>query len=155
TRQVIRTRWTPVSGRVQHFFDDVLICASHSLPEAYPDKLAPWDLDQLEDFRAEFLSGFQTERYAVGLTEGFEEARAIMDAEIEGLCRQDIGGDHQRLDRVKTQHVGVTFKHLLLPMWLAAYRYQDQTYQIVVNGRTGAVVGSRPYSWVKITLLVL
>ena len=32
TRQVRRTRWTYVSGEVDHFFDDVLVCASRSLP---------------------------------------------------------------------------------------------------------------------------
>ena len=42
-----------------------------------------------------------------------------------------------------------------MPVWLAAYRYADQPYRILVNGLTGKVVGSRPYSWIKITLFVL
>jgi hypothetical protein len=112
-------------------------------------------LEELEEFKAEFLSGFQTERYTIGLRDGFGKAREIMDAEIRGLCRQDIGGDHQRLDTVRTQHVGITFKHILMPVWLAAYRYYDQPYQILINGRSGRVAGNRPYSWVKIMLLVL
>src|SRR5262249_18651067 len=155
SRQVIKTRWTPVSGMVQHFFDDVLVCASHSVPEKLIGGLAPWDLPSLEDYRAELLSGFLTERYAVGLRDGFEEAKQVMDAEIRRLCTRDIGGDQQRLHTVHTQHVGITFKHILLPAWLAPYRYQNATYQILVNGRTGKVVGTRPYSWVKIALLVL
>jgi hypothetical protein len=140
---------------VQHFFDDVLICASHSVPPGLIGSLAPWDLPKLEDFRAELLSGFQTERYAVGLREGFDQAKQIMDGEIRRLCMRDIGGNHQRLYTVNTQHMGVTFKHILLPVWLAPYRYQQQTYQILVNGRSGKVVGTRPYSWIKIALLVL
>jgi DNA-directed RNA polymerase subunit RPC12/RpoP len=155
SRQVTKTRWTPVSGMVRHFFDDVLICASRSVSEHLVRGLAPWDLPKLEDFRAELLSGFQTERYAVGLREGFEKAKRIMDAEIRRLCTRDIGGNHQRLYTVSTQHVGVTFKHILLPVWLAPYRYQQQTYQILVNGRTGKVNGTRPYSWIKIALFVL
>jgi DNA-directed RNA polymerase subunit RPC12/RpoP len=155
SRQVTKTRWTPVSGRVQHFFDDVLICASHSVPERLIGGLAPWDLPKLEDFRAELLSGFLTERYAVGLRDGFDKAKQVMDGVIRQLCTRDIGGNHQRLYTVNTQHVGVTFKHILLPVWLAPYRYQQQTYQILVNGRTGKVVGTRPYSWIKIALLVL
>jgi hypothetical protein len=155
TRQVTKTRWTRVSGMVQHFFDDVLILASQSVPERLMGGLAPWDLPNLEDFRAELLSGFQTERYAVGLREGFDKAKQVMDGIIRQLCMRDIGGNHQRLYTVNTQHVGVTFKHVLLPVWLAPYRYQQQTYQILVNGRTGKVNGTRPYSWIKITLLVL
>src|SRR5205085_9176283 len=32
TRPVTRIAWTSVSGEVQHFFDDVLVCASQSVP---------------------------------------------------------------------------------------------------------------------------
>jgi DNA-directed RNA polymerase subunit RPC12/RpoP len=152
TRQVRKTRWTYVSGEVRHFFDDVLIYSSRSLPENYVAGLAPWDLLEAEDFRSDFLSGFQMERYTIGLKDGFERARALMDQEIRRLCCRRIGGDHQRLTTVDTQYMGITFKHLLLPMWLAVYRYQTQTHRVLVNGRSGKVVGSRPYSWIKISL---
>jgi hypothetical protein len=78
-----------------------------------------------------------------------------MAPQIRRLIDSDIGGDHQQINSVQTQNVGVTFKHLLLPLWLAVYRYQNQTYRILVNARTGEVAGRRPYSWLKITLLVL
>jgi DNA-directed RNA polymerase subunit RPC12/RpoP len=155
TRQVLRTRWTPVAGQVRHFFDDVLVCASKGLPPEYRTMVTPRELKGLEEFRAEFLSGFKTERYQVGPRDGFRQAQQIMDEYIRRLCCQDIGGNHQRLHSVQTRHVGVTFKHLLLPVWLAAYRYQDRSYNVIVNGRTGEIMGHRPYSWVKITLLVL
>jgi DNA-directed RNA polymerase subunit RPC12/RpoP len=155
TRQVRKTRWHYVAGEVDHFFDDVLVCASKSLPLNYVNALEPWDLGRLETFRPEFLSGFKTERYVVTLPEGFVSAQEIMDVEIRRLCCQDIGGDHQQLSSVQTQHVGVTFKHILLPLWLAVYRYQNQTYRILVNARTGEVQGARPYSWIKITLAAI
>lgn len=155
TRMVTKIRWTPVSGRVDHFFDDVLVFASHSVPEDLVNNLATWDLEKLEEFKPDFLSGFKTERYAIGLEEGFANARTIMDGEIRRLCCRDIGGDHQQLSTVHTRHVGVTFKHILLPLWLANYRYHNDLYRIAVNGRTGDVVGTRPYSWVKIALLVV
>jgi predicted RNA-binding Zn-ribbon protein involved in translation (DUF1610 family) len=155
SRQVQKTRWSYVSGEVDHFFDDVLVCASKSLPMDYVKKLEPWDLQDLEPFKGEFLAGFKTERYAVGLGEGFAVARQIMDGEIRTLCTRDIGGDHQQLSSVSTQHVGVTFKHLLLPIWLAVYRYNNQTYRILVNARSGEVTGTRPYSAMKIAALVL
>ncbi len=155
TRMVTKTRWYPVSGQVQHFFDDVLVEASESLSRDEAVKLTPWDLAQLEEFNPDFLSGFKTERYAVGLKDGFTKAQAIMDGEIRGLCMQDIGGDHQQLSSVRTQHVGVTFKHILLPVWLGAYRYRDTPYRVLVNARTGKVFGRRPYSTMKIVMLIL
>jgi hypothetical protein len=155
TRTVTRTRWYSVSGEVQHFFDDVLVCGSKSVPPHLVSWMEPWNLPNLEPFRPEFLSGFKTERYAFGLKEGFDEARQLMEPEITTLIRRDIGGDHQRIDAKRTRYLGVTFKHLLLPVWVANYRYREQLFQILVNGQTGKVSGDRPYSWVKIAGLVV
>src|SRR5262249_2729066 len=118
TRTVTHTRWTSVSGEVQHFFDDVTVCASESIPQTYATSLTPRELKGVEGFRAEYLSGFTTERYRIGPKEGFKRAKQIMDGQVHQLCLQDIGGDHQRIESINTQHVGVTFKHLLLPIWL-------------------------------------
>ena len=155
TRRVRKTRWWPVSGEVQHFFDDVLVRATRTLPAHLCDCLPPWHLKELEPFRPEFLSGHVTERYAVSLNEGFQTARGLMEDEITGLIRRDIGGDHQRIDWRRTSYVGVTFKHTLLPIWVANYRYRDRLFHVLVNGRTGKVAGERPWSWWKIVRLVL
>ncbi|MFO0809625.1 MAG: zinc ribbon domain-containing protein [Gemmataceae bacterium] len=154
TITVIQTAWTWVQGEVQHFFDDVLICGSKSMPTDMVVELVPWDMQELETFQASFLSGFKTERYAVALEDGFEQAKREMDSTIVQLVRQDIGGDHQQITSYQTRHLGVTFKHILLPVWLASYRYNGQLYQILVNARSGEVVGRRPYSTWKIASLV-
>ena len=155
TRTVTRIRWWPASGQVEHFFDDVLVCGSRSVPANLIASLEPWDLENLEGFRPEFLGGFTTERYAVGLREGYREAKQLMEPTIDNLIRRDIGGDHQRIDWKRTDYAAVTFKHLLLPVWVAHYRYHDKLFQILVNGRTGTVAGDRPWSAWKIAGLVL
>jgi predicted RNA-binding Zn-ribbon protein involved in translation (DUF1610 family) len=155
TRSVTRTRWSSVSGEVQHFFDDVLICASAGVPETLVRKIPPWDLDVLTPFQTEFLVNFKTERYTIDLEAGFERAKAVMENEIDRLICRDIGGDHQRITWKHTNYVGITFKHILLPIWLAFYRYRDKGFQILVNARTGKVVGDRPWSWLKIARLVV
>ncbi|MEI7767753.1 MAG: hypothetical protein WCJ97_09995 [Phycisphaerae bacterium] len=155
TRQERRTRWTWVSGEVDNFFDDVLVCGSQILPTEMVDKLSPWELRKLVPYKPDYLSGFDSLRYQISLHTGFQRAREIMAAAIRELCKRDIGGDHQVVSTVNTQYVGVTFKHLLLPIWVATYQYHNKTYRILVNAQTGEVVGSRPYSWIKITLAVL
>lgn len=154
TRQVQRTRWRPVSGHVARWFDDVLVLASRSLPKRYTDALEPWDLDALLPYQPEFLAGFRAEAYAVPLDEGLAEARQIMDGVIREDARRDIGGDAQRVHSVDTAVRDVTFKHVLLPVWLAAYRYRGKAYRFVVNGRTGRVQGERPWSAWKIAFAV-
>lgn len=149
-RQVAKVRWTPVSGRVARFFDDVLVLASRSLPQGYTEALHPWDLTQLEPYAPEFLAGFLAEGYTVGLEEGMDQARAYMDRMIERDVRFDIGGDRQEVHRIETTVSDVTFKHILLPVWTAAYRYRGRSFRFVVNGQTGRVKGERPWSAWKI-----
>ena len=155
TRQERRTRWSGRSGRVARFFDDVLILASTSLPKRFTDALQPWDLSYLETYMPEFLAGFRAEGYTVELKNGFSEARQHMDRVIERDVRFDIGGDRQRVHSIDTKLSDVTFKHVLLPVWLAAYKYRGETYRFVVNGQTGRVQGERPYSAWKIAFAVI
>ena len=155
TRQVQRTRWYPASGRVHKFFDDILVAATNSLPRKYIYKLEPWDLENLVSFNKSFLSGFITEKYQVELPEGFEIAKGIAAAEITRLVHRDIGGDEQRIISMHSSYNNITFKHLLLPVFVSAYRFKNKVYQFLVNGRTGEVQGQRPYSWIKIVLVSL
>ncbi|AHD00311.1 hypothetical protein METH_05835 [Leisingera methylohalidivorans DSM 14336] len=155
TRQVPKVRWTAVSGRVQRFFDDVLVLASKGLPKRYTEALEPWDLSQLEPYQPQYLAGFRAEAYTVDLETGFAEAGQRMDRAIERDVRFDIGGDRQRIGGIDTQVSDVTFKHILLPVWLAAYKYRGKTYRFVINGQSGRVQGERPYSAVKIAAAAL
>jgi len=155
TRSVRKTRWYPASGTVWRNFDDVLVLASRSLPAHHTEALEPWDLKNLEPYTDEYLAGFRAESYQVGLEPGFERAKGIMADVIDGDVRRDIGGDEQRVHLVRTQYNEVTFKHILLPIWISAYRWKEKVYRFVVNGRTGEVQGERPWSWVKIALAIL
>ena len=155
TERVQKTRWYPASGRVARFFDDVLVLGSTSLPKRYTDGLAPWDLSGLLAYAPQYLAGFRAEGYQVPLDQGFTEARSIMDNQILADVRQDIGGDVQRVQDVDTDVSAITFKHILLPVWLAAYKYRDRTFRFVVNGQTGKVQGERPWSAWKITFAVI
>ncbi|OUD10103.1 primosomal protein N' (replication factor Y) - superfamily II helicase [Marivivens niveibacter] len=155
TQRVRKTRWRRKSGRVARFFDDVLVLASNSLPKKYTDNLQPWNLSELKPYSPDFLAGFRAEGYQVQLDAGFDEAREYMDRMILRDVRFDIGGDTQRVHNVDTKVSDVTFKHVLLPVWLAAYKYRGKTYRFVVNGQTGKVQGERPYSAWKIAFAVV
>ena len=155
TRRVRHTRWTPASGGVANNFDDILILASKSLPKAHADQLEPWDLANLVPYADEYLSGFRAESYQVTLPEGFEAAKEVMASAIAVSVRNSIGGDEQRIHSSQTTYANITFKHILLPVWLSAYRFRDKIYRILINARTGEVQGDRPFSAWKIAGAVL
>jgi hypothetical protein len=67
----------------------------------------------------------------------------------------DIGGDLQRIERMAVTHHRPTFKHVLLPIWLGAYRFKGRVFRLCINGRTGEVQGERPWSPWKVLGAIL
>lgn len=155
TRQVRRTSWSPASGVVWRDFDDVMVNGSTRLPEKHARRLQKWDLQNLVPYQDDFLSGFRTERYHVGLEDGFHRAQEIMTNVIRGDVRVDIGGDEQQITSLNTQWDAITFKHILVPIWIGAYRFKGKSYGFMINGRTGEISGDAPISPWKVALIVL
>ena len=154
-RMVPRIRWTPVSGNIDVHFDDVLIGATKTLPRTIIDHLQPWDLSNLVPYSEEYISGFRSEIYQVTVDQGFLQAENVMERKIHQRIRRNIGGDHQRISAVSTKHENTSFKHVLLPVWSAAFKYRKKTYRYVINGRNGTIQGERPFSFIKIAVAVV
>jgi len=155
TRQVRRTMWYSTEGTVSRWMDDVLVPATGSVSRTRLNSLEPWDLEALKPYEPAFLSGFKAQRYQVDLPAAFEEAKRMIAPTIEQDVREDIGGDEQRISQIATSYSAITFKHILLPVYIGAYRFNEKVYQIMVNARTGEVQGDRPYSFWKIFFFVL
>lgn len=148
TKNVIRTRWTAVSGQVSGKVDDTLVDAAKQ--RQVPQAVATWNLDDLKTFDSQYLSGFTTENYSISLREGHIESHAKARSIATRWASSKIGGDQQRVDSIQLSFTNETFKHILLPMYVSSFRYQDKPYQFFVNGQTGAVDAQRPYSKWKI-----
>jgi hypothetical protein len=155
SRQVMRTAWYPAAGHVEHDFDDVLVPGSTRLSPDRVEDLAPWPLDDVRPYQADYLAGYQTLRYDVEPDQGLSMAKQQMESVIEGDCRGDIGGDEQRVGSMDVRYADLMFKLVLLPIWIAAYIYAGKSYTVFVNAHTGEVLGERPYSIPKIVAAVV
>ncbi|MEI7658296.1 MAG: hypothetical protein WCK33_09555 [Phycisphaerae bacterium] len=155
TTQERRTRWTPAAGVVMDDFNDVLVVASDALPTEQIAGIEDWDLPALTPYQDEYVSGFRAQTYTVDLRGGFDGAKAKMEPTIDATIRRDIGGDVQTITSKDSTFRDITFKHILVPVWVSAYRYNGAAYRFLVNGRSGSVAGNRPYSAWKITFFTL
>lgn len=155
TRQVRHTNWYPTSGTVNNKFDDILVVSSKSLPEKLANELEPWDLPELITYNDKYLTGFITESYQISLKQGFEKAKNRIDPIILSSINSDIGGDEQQITTLKSSYNDISFKHILLPVWLSSYKYNNKVYRFIVNARTGEVQGERPYSAIKIAIFII
>lgn len=155
TERVRKIRWRTQNGRYHKFHDDVLVKASRNVASGLIDQVEPFHLKELTDYKTEYLSGFLAERYSIPLKEGWSEARSIIDSRIRsGILRREIG-DEVRIVRVNTEYNDITFKHILLPLWISSFTFNNKVYRFLVNGQTGKVSGKAPISFWKVAFVTL
>lgn len=155
SRQVRRTRWEPAWGARNDMYDDILVCASKGLPENLANTLRTFDTAALTPYEPSYLSGWKAEEYAVELNDGWKHAVSHIEGNQRSRCSSDVPGDTQRSLNVVNTFSDETFKHVLLPIWISAYRYNDKVFRFLVNGQTGEVTGKAPYSAFKIILFIV
>src|SRR4029434_9588673 len=110
--------------------------AGSGLPEKQMDALEPRPLKGLQPYSPQFLSGFLARTYVRTLERCFRAARGHMEAELEADVRGRIGGDEQRVLSIDTHWSALTYKHVLLPVWLATYKWKEKPFRVVVNAAT-------------------
>jgi hypothetical protein len=154
-KRVRRVRWFPAAGDLSHAFDDELVCASMGVKPSMLRAIEPFPTTELVPYDPGYLAGWTVERYQIDLIAAAEQARQRMDETVRSLCASRVPGDTHRHLQVDATYRDQTFKHILAPVWLLTYRYGATNYQVVANGVTGRIAGTRPWSWIKIGLLVL
>ena len=155
TRQVQHVRWEPASGHYQAFFDDQLIFASSGLQEGMVSGLYPYETGALIPYQPAYLAGWLAEEYKVDVQEGWARAQELIKREIYAACAGQVPGDTHRNLQVDTAFSNITYKHVLLPLWIAAYLYHGKSYRFLVNGQSGRVSGEAPLSWPKVIGAIL
>jgi hypothetical protein len=63
--------------------------------------------------------------------------------------RVALGSQKRNLRSGSTNWSGVSYKHVLLPLWVGSYRYRRRRYWVLVNGQTGKVSGIKPVDLLK------
>jgi DNA-directed RNA polymerase subunit RPC12/RpoP len=160
TRTVTHTRWSHTKGWVESSYKDVLVVSSKNVDRTLVLELEPFHVKQAVPFSTEQLTGWEAERYALDHEEAWDKygkARVVEKEVVRASedARTTTGADHVDSVEVHVRFPQLLSEHLLLPIYVSGFRYADKTYRFMINGQTGEVHGQRPYSWIKITLLVL
>jgi hypothetical protein len=148
------TRWRNASGQVRNSFDDIVVHANDGLDKGHVAALEPWPTQEAQPYSAEYVAGHLCRTYDRDVEQCFGEAKDVINDDVTRTIKRDIGGDRQKIVQRKTSYNRLTYKHLLLPLWLLTVFFQGQAFQVMINGATGEVRGARPWSRVKIGLAV-
>ena len=129
-------------------FQDLTLDASKRMANDLMDSIQPYDLTKIVPFDVRYLAGFVADRF----DEASSESRQRSDA------RMKTTGANIAMERsTKGYHsVSITFnqlqvsmrraRYVLLPVYLLNLTFEGKNFKFAVNGQTGKVEGTLPYS---------
>ncbi len=150
SRIVIDWRWE--SGQVGLPIRNLLMKGTQNVSKILIEKIYPFNLKELAEYQPEFLAGWQAKAYDIPLQTAWDDAKANMREQAKRACEKDINSAHVRNFSMKADFEEETWRLVLLPIYLAAYRFQNKAYQIMINGQSGKVAGQKPVAWRKVWL---
>ena len=153
------TKWYRTNGTHREFINDELVLASKNHNSSILKAIEPFDTENNKSYKPEYIAGFVAERYSVGLKDAWNIAipsiKSKLQRHISDNIRHEHRADHVRNLRLGTDFSNITYKYLLLPVWVSNFKYNDQVYQFMVNGQTGKVYGKTPISVPKVIITVV
>ena len=153
------TSWHKTSGTYREFINDELVLASKNHDVSILRKLEPFDTENNKSYKPEYIAGFVAERYSLGLKDAWNTAMKSIKETLKGNVSDKMNREHQadrtRNIKLSVDYSNITYKYLLLPIWVSNFKYNDKVYQFMVNGQTGKVAGKTPISIPKVILTVV
>ncbi len=153
------TDWYNTSGHHSEFIDDELVCASKNHTESFLKSIEPFDTGSNVVYTPEYLSGYLAERYTVPLDEGWNSATKQIQSHLHSVILSEIRSDHNAdksdINKMDVNFSKMTYKYLLLPLWMSSFTFNGKVFQFVVNGQTGKVGGKSPVSAIKVIIAIL
>lgn len=151
------TDWYPTRGRVNTFFDDVLISASTHQKGSLLRNVDDYNTKQLVSYAPDYFSGYGAETFNVDLDTAHDKAMTEMNNGLRDLARRDIlrRYDEAKDIRINSHFSDETYKHVMFPLYTATYHYKNKVYNVLINGQTGNIKGEYPKSVAKILLIII
>ncbi len=150
-----RTRWYVASGYIEDFFNDVQVEASKSITQKNLRKLGGFDTDNSLEYHNQFISGYSAERYDKSLDESWDDAKELIKASLRQQIVSRYNADVVDYVNMGCAYKNKTYKYVLVPVWIFNYLYHKKSFECIINGRSGRVVGKYPKSFIKVGSIVL
>jgi predicted RNA-binding Zn-ribbon protein involved in translation (DUF1610 family) len=154
-RAVVRTRYFSISGNYNKDFFDVMIECSPHFDQKVLDKIRPFNLNDSVVYDKCFLSGFSADTYDKDLNTGWAEAEAKLDEDIKRGILSKYSYDVIQSLNINTSYNDIKYSYMLLPVYVAGFKFKENLYNFFVNGNSGKIFGKVPRSPLKIFFAAL
>jgi DNA-directed RNA polymerase subunit RPC12/RpoP len=123
--------------------DDYPVPACKTLPSALHPLLQQFSFAAAVPFDPDYLANWPAQTYQVTVGDASLQARRAAFQQHEELVRRSLARLQQL--HLSPAHIDIlSYKLLLVPIWLGHYDYRSTRYAVAVNGQTGAVLGEQP-----------
>ena len=142
--------WDWESGNVSLFTDDMLVSGSDKLRKTLLKQMRGYRLGELVPYDPKFLARLSAQAYDVDLETAWERARRLMRVRTKQACIKQASNSNVRNFSMNLDFSEESWRYILLPLYLATYRYGDKVFQVMINGQTGSIAGQRPVDWRRV-----
>jgi DNA-directed RNA polymerase subunit RPC12/RpoP len=143
-----QTVWIPCNEVYLVYHDDLLVPATHSLSQDLLNDVLQFDTKALVPYSTDLLADFTAEIYQIPLGDAslIARQRALRIGQAHVL-QNSLAGENYKDFFMNTGGLVIeSYKLVLLPIWIAAYRYKKEKFAVAVNGQSGVVAGRVPRS---------
>lgn len=141
------TRHYDVYRKVDLNYLKVPCDASEKMNDGLMDKLEPFHYNNLQDFKAPYLAGYVAEKYNYTDKDLFPRVKDRVERYVADYIRSTINGYSSTL--IRQQWTDIKQRnayYALLPVWMICYDYKDSEHIFAMNGQTGKIAGTPPFS---------
>ncbi|MBL8155832.1 MAG: hypothetical protein JNM70_16740 [Anaerolineae bacterium] len=126
----------------QEVLGEVEVCAVTSPSLELTGQLGDYDMQELVSYEAGLLARYPASLYTVDFDKAALEARARISLQMRGKYgSRELGDDEDVTINVFSNVQQMSFRLLLLPVWIATLVEEDRDRRIaLVNGQTGQTV---------------
>lgn len=150
-----RIKWFNIEGTKQFSFDDLFVLAGNRLNEKQIKPILPFDTNNSFIYKQEYVSGFSAEHYDIDLKDGWEIAKANAMSQMKTMIANSYNHDIVDYINIKPVYSDIKYKYVLVPTWIANYRYHNKNYYFIVNGENGKISSKTPISILKVFITIL
>ncbi len=120
--------------------------ASYHLNDNSSSLLGGFDFKQLKPFTPAYLSGFYADRYDINEQSAREATVKRVQKDFNSKIRGTVRGKVLRVLEQHPRQIIRNHDYVLLPVWFMTFRYKNEPYTILVNGQSGEMVGTVPFT---------
>lgn len=135
-------REVPVSGEKLASYDDIVVYGTSKLADLLPKIIKDFSLSSAAAYDPRYLAGWPAEIYQKAMAEASLDARKQAVERV----RASIYGEESSVRDLhySTANLSIlSFKLVLIPLWITEYTLEGRPYRVLINGQTGSIYGER------------